>query len=140
MTSTRITSSPAPEDLFGRAIAARLSAGADDLPRDISERLRASRTQALAQRKREIAQTVVVESGGSAVLGLQGWWQRGLAVVPLLLLTIGLLTIGLTQEERRTAELAEVDAALLTDDLPPAAYTDPGFAQFLKANAAAAHQ
>lgn len=140
MTSTRITSSPTPEDLFGRAIAARLSAGADDLPRDISERLRASRTQAIAQRKREMAHTVLVDSGGSAVLGLQGWWQRALAVVPLLLLTIGLLTIGLTQEERRTAELAEVDAALLTDDLPPAAYTDPGFAQFLKANAAAAHQ
>ncbi|WP_295524412.1 DUF3619 family protein [uncultured Pseudacidovorax sp.] len=140
MTSTRITSSPTPEDLFGRAIAARLSAGADDLPRDISERLRASRTRALAQRKREMAPTLVVDSAGSAALGLQGWWQRALAVVPLLLLTIGLLTIGLTQEERRTAELAEVDAALLTDDLPPAAYTDPGFAQFLKANAAAAHQ
>ena len=140
MTSTRMTSSSNPEDLFGRAIAARLSAGADDLPRDISERLRASRTRALSQRKREMAHTVVVEAGGSAILGLQGWWQRALAVVPLLLLTIGLLTIGLTQEERRTAELAEVDAALLTDDLPPAAYTDPGFAQFLKANAAAAHQ
>jgi hypothetical protein len=25
-----------------------------------------------------------------------------------------------------------VDAALLTDDLPPSAYADPGFAQFLK--------
>ena len=29
-------------------------------------------------------------------------------------------------------EVAEVDAAILTDDLPPSAYTDPGFAQFLK--------
>ena len=28
--------------------------------------------------------------------------------------------------------MAEVDAALLTDDLPPAAYADPGFVQFLK--------
>ena len=31
-------------------------------------------------------------------------------------------------------ELAEVDAALLTDALPPAAYADPGFLQFLKGN------
>jgi hypothetical protein len=28
--------------------------------------------------------------------------------------------------------LAEVDSALLIDDLPPAAYADPGFLQFLK--------
>jgi len=42
------------------------------------------------------------------------------------------MAISVIQEERRTDELAEVDSALLTDDLPPAAYTDPGFAQFLK--------
>jgi hypothetical protein len=29
-------------------------------------------------------------------------------------------------------DLAEIDSAILADDLPPAAYTDPGFAQFLK--------
>jgi hypothetical protein len=44
----------------------------------------------------------------------------------------GLIVITTLQEDNRTDELAEVDAALLTDDLPPAAYTDPGFAQFLK--------
>jgi Protein of unknown function (DUF3619) len=27
---------------------------------------------------------------------------------------------------------AEVDAAILADDLPPEAYRDPGFAEFLK--------
>jgi hypothetical protein len=32
-------------------------------------------------------------------------------------------------------ELAEVDTAILTDELPPNAYTDAGFAQFLKASA-----
>ena len=30
----------------------------------------------------------------------------------------------------------KVDAALLTDDLPPSAYADPGFVQFLKTSAA----
>jgi len=29
-------------------------------------------------------------------------------------------------------ELAEVDVALLTDVLPPAAFADPGFIEFLK--------
>ena len=40
--------------------------------------------------------------------------------------------INVVQDEKRAHELAEVDAALLTDDLPPAAYADPGFLQFLK--------
>jgi hypothetical protein len=37
------------------------------------------------------------------------------------------------QKEDRANELAEVDTALLTDDLPPSAYADPGFVQFLRA-------
>jgi hypothetical protein len=36
------------------------------------------------------------------------------------------------QDDNRAEELAAIDSALLTDDLPPAAYTDPGFAQYLK--------
>jgi hypothetical protein len=48
-------------------------------------------------------------------------------------LAAGLVLIHTVQSERRANELAEVDAALLTDDLPPAAYADPGFVQFLRA-------
>jgi hypothetical protein len=40
--------------------------------------------------------------------------------------------IHILGNDNRAKELAEIDAAILTDDLPPAAYTDPGFAQFLK--------
>jgi hypothetical protein len=36
------------------------------------------------------------------------------------------------QNEHRSIELASIDAELLTDDLPPDAYTDPGFLVFLK--------
>jgi hypothetical protein len=43
-----------------------------------------------------------------------------------------LLTINMVLDEFRANEVAEVDAALLTDDLPPTAYTDPGFVHFLK--------
>jgi hypothetical protein len=33
---------------------------------------------------------------------------------------------------QRARELAEIDVAILVDDLPPDAYADPGFSQFLK--------
>jgi len=46
---------------------------------------------------------------------------------------VGLLTINSLQKDNFVLELAEVDSALLTDDLPPDAFSDPGFVQFLKA-------
>lgn len=80
----------------------------------------------------------VVNSGGSAALtwgsddGLS-WWARIGSVVPLIALVVGLLAINSIQNDKRAQEVAEVDVALLTDELPPAAFADPGFVQFLKA-------
>lgn len=126
------------QDRFGLRIAARLSDAADDLPYDISERLRAARAQALGKRKVSIIHTAtsVAVSGGAATLTFGNeylsWWDRVVAALPLLALVLGLIAISIIQNDNRTTELAEIDAALLTDDLPPTAYTDPGFAQFLK--------
>jgi hypothetical protein len=52
-------------------------------------------------------------------------------------LVAGLLVISVVQDDDRASELADVDSALLADDLPPAAYADPGFAQFLKSDSSA---
>ena len=125
------------QDQFGRRVAARLAAATLELPHDITERLRAARVQALAQRKIAALQAAgpVQVSGGQATLGgdeRPGWWHRLASALPLVALVAGLVTIHVVQNDRRASELAEVDAALLTDDLPPAAYTDPGFVQFLK--------
>ena len=55
------------------------------------------------------------------------------AALPLVALVAGLVLIHTILNDIRASDVAEVDAALLTDDLPPAAYADPGFVQFLKA-------
>jgi hypothetical protein len=126
------SASDAAEARFGQRIAAHLSAGTDAMPHDISERLRVARAQAVLRRKQtDRPATVVVGTGGAALLG-SVWWNRFGAVLPLVALVVGLVSISVWQEDQRFKELAEVDSALLTDDLPPAAYTDPGFAQFLK--------
>jgi hypothetical protein len=127
-------------DRFGRHLAARLSMGTAELPYEITERLRAARTQAMARRKlvssANTAPAVLAAGGGTATLGFGddnvSWWNRIASALPLLVLAAGLVTIHVVQNERRASEVAEVDAALLTDDLPPSAYADPGFAQFLK--------
>jgi hypothetical protein len=125
------------EDRFGRQIAARLSEGTADLPHDISERLRASRMQALAHRKVARTQTaaVVASSAGAAALtfGNEGlsWWGRIASAVPIVVLAVGMVAINVVQNNSRTVEVAKMDTALLTDNLPPAAYMDPGFLQYL---------
>lgn len=133
MTTTDVLSAQK-ADRFGRAVAARLSAGTEELDYAVGERLRAARIRALEMRKLEpVHVPVLVGRGGAATLG-EGLslWNRIASVLPVLALAAGLVLIHSIQNERRASEIAEVDAALLTDDLPPSAYADPGFVQFLK--------
>jgi hypothetical protein len=127
-------------DQVGQAIARQLNDHALDLPHDISERLRVARMQALSQRKLEPVRvlapqlvTAIGSSMGKLDEGLN-LWSRLASVLPLIALIFGLATIHVLQNEFRANEIAQIDAELLTDDLPPAAYTDPGFLIFLKSN------
>jgi hypothetical protein len=124
---------------FGLRVASRLSEAADGVPHDIAERLRVAREQAL-QRARAARVAVPVGVGaaqvssqGSVALGsTDSWWVRLASILPLLLLVSGFLLIGHLHEQADIHAAAEVDAALLADDLPPEAYGDPGFLAFLK--------
>ena len=127
------------QNRFALKATSYLSAGTADLPYDNSERLRAARVQAVSKRKMAQSQSVtsVISVGSGAALawggdeGLSGWSRIAL-VFPLIALVVGLLTINAVQIDNRAQEVAEVDAALLIDELPPAAFADPGFVQFLK--------
>ena len=139
MTNSSQNRSDILQDRFALKAASYLSAGTSDLPYDISERLRAARVQAVSKRKVAKTRTAssVVSSGHSAALTWGGedgmsLWSRIGSVVPLIALVVGLLAINSIQNDNRAQEVAEVDAALLTDELPPSAFSDPGFVQFLK--------
>ncbi|MFO1220257.1 MAG: DUF3619 family protein [Burkholderiaceae bacterium] len=117
----------------------RLSATADELPHDITERLRVAREQALdrarALRKLSAAPAALVaaQAGGAAVLaGPPSWWLRLASALPVVVLVGGLLFIQHRYNQEQISAAAEVDAALLVDELPPQAYSDPGFAEYLR--------
>jgi hypothetical protein len=129
------------QDQFGLRIAAQLNSASLALPHDITERLRAARTRAVAARLKPQARlqisTAVVHQNGAAMLNFGGdeglnIWSRVASFLPLIALVAGLALIQNIMDDDRANELAEVDSALLIDDLPPAAYADPGFLQFLK--------
>ena len=72
-------------------------------------------------------------SQGSVALGQPpSGWLRLASVLPLILLVLGLVMIQHLHDQAEIHAAAEVDAALLADDLPPEAYGDPGFVIFLK--------
>ena len=130
------------EASFGLRLAARLSEGADRLPHDVTERLRHARDTALTRRlavASALTEAAAVAGSSSATLSLGGGSSRGrsgwaslTAIVPLVALVGGLYLIGHFHAREQIAAAAEIDAALLSDDLPPAAYSDPGFVEFLK--------
>lgn len=128
------------QDLLGLSIATRLLGSTQDLPHDITERLRVARMQALAKRrvlKSQLVQSASFNANGTAAVNYDGrddrsLWNRIASILPLLALIVGLMTIAIVAENNWTSDIAEIDAELLTDDLPPDAYTDSGFVQFLR--------
>jgi Protein of unknown function (DUF3619) len=121
-------------DQFGRASAALLSKGA--LPNEIKDRLYAARMKAIALKKPEKVRVqklaLASPSGNWSSGSSNGVWDTIGWVAPLAVLVFGLIGIAQWQDNSRINDIAEVDAALLTDDVPPDAYADSGFMAFLK--------
>ena len=61
------------------------------------------------------------------------WAWRLASALPLVVLLAGLWGISAWFKQEQVQAAAEVDVALLSDDLPPAAYADPGFEEYLRA-------
>jgi hypothetical protein len=102
----------------------------------VAERLRAARERALALKKPERVPAfgwARITSGGGLADGYGGYGDFLLRVLlPTLLLIAGLFGIYSWQQEQRAADIEELDAQLLTDDLPIDAYLDRGFEAWLK--------
>lgn len=126
------------EARFALRVAARLHERARDVEPDIAERLRVAREQALGRARelrtaeRQAAGTVAAAGNAAALGGGSSWWVRIASIAPFVALVIGLMLIDQWQTQSQIEAAAEVDSALLADDLPPDAYSDPGFAEFLK--------
>ncbi len=101
----------------------------------VAERLRAARERALERRRiapepspvlaRAGAESIIEGFGGTAGFSLR-------MTLAALLLVAGLAGIYKFQLDQRAAEVEELDAMLLTDDLPIDAYLDRGFEAWLK--------
>ena len=135
---TSSTATTADMDLWGRTLAAQLDVASQNLGHDIGERLRVARQMALKTRpmpQRLLRHSLALQANGTLSRqpdeGLN-LWRILASALPLLALVSGLMFIQALQQDLAESDIASLDSALLLDELPPDAYTDPGFVQFLK--------
>lgn len=66
------------------------------------------------------------------------WGLKLASLLPVMALVAGLWGVQHYHQIEKVEAAADVDTALLSDDLPPDAYADPGFAEFLRHDTAPA--
>ncbi len=107
----------------------------DNLPASTTERLASARKTAVSRKKAHVAvrvsQHAVAGNAGNFFSAHFAWFNRVGVAVPLLVLVAGLAGIYQYEEQQRIAEIAELDAAVLSDELPVTAYLDTGFNAYL---------
>jgi len=149
------------EARFALRLTARLDDASQTVGHDVSERLRVARMQAVAAaRQVRVPEMAMVPASATvapqwqaATAGAAGspgfarhidhgrrledrptaWGWRIASALPIIALVAGLWGIHWWQRQQQVDAAADIDMALLSDDLPPAAYADPGFEEFLRA-------
>ena len=122
---------------FAYKVRHALNERADALPAATLDSLAAARQIAISRKKKDAPTRVLVTSGvlaGHAGMFFEqplSWLGRLGVAAPLVLGAA--LFVGLYQsaQQQRATDLAEIDAAVLADELPLAAYLDHGFNAYL---------
>jgi Protein of unknown function (DUF3619) len=121
------------EAQFALRVRQQLNLGAQ-VDAGVAAKLRAAREQALARHRPQPQAGLALAGGALGQLG----GVRGLSLrvlLPLTVLGIAFVTTYAWQQTQRVAEIEELDAQLLSSDLPIDAYLDQGFAAWLKRRA-----
>ena len=127
---------------FSHKICRALDENAASLPATTVNKLAAARRVALGRKKPEaaVARAFVLAPAGGPAFGPQRTspverrvppLRRFMRLLPILALVGGVAVIAYWENLQRAAELADIDAAMLNDELPLNAYLDHGFNAYL---------
>jgi len=122
---------------FAYKVRHALNESADKLPPSTLEKLASARKVALFRKKKESGLRIFVPSNllaanaGNFFSQPFFWLARMGLLLPLVILVVGLASIYQFEQQRRIDDTAEMDAAVLADELPLSAYLDHGFHAYL---------
>jgi len=122
-----------PEHELAAKIVQHLDYGVDHLDAATRERLLAARGVALARYRERPEPVLGLAWAGQAVARVREYrFHDARHVIAIAALIIGLIGFAYWQSMGAVNELADIDASLLTDELPINAYLDKGFDSWLK--------
>ncbi|RKP43703.1 DUF3619 family protein [Trinickia fusca] len=128
---------------FAQRICRALDENTASLPTSTLDKLATARRTALARKKPEPVAApafapVLAHAGGSfgtpradAPRERVSPLRRLARAWPLVALVVGVVVVAYWEDVQRAKELADIDAAMLSDDLPLNAYLDHGFNAYL---------
>lgn len=121
---------------FAYKVRRAMTESTENIPQTTLDRLASARALALSKQKEEVPVAVLafggILAGNNGTSISQKSWVKKLALaLPILALIIGLYGIYEHEQQQQINDLAEIDAAVLVDELPPDAYVDNGFNAYL---------
>lgn len=119
------------ESELARGITRRLDAGLDSIDPHALARLRAAREIAVAAMERRPALALAPQSASTARPGVLHYFNPRY-LLPAAALLLAIVGTVYWQQSQQNDEMADIDAKLLSGDLPIDAYLDKGLDAWLK--------
>lgn len=122
---------------FAYKVRRALNESAENIPESTLNRLSNARKIALSRKKQEssiaifASKEILAGNSGFSFQGPNSWFGKLGVALPMLVLIVGLFGIYEYEQKQRINDLADIDAAVLVDELPPDAYLDTGFTAYL---------
>ena len=127
---------------LARIVRGALDESTERLPPRHVHRLAAARAAALAHARSvenfprtthaAVRAAHLREAGSTGTQPPRLLWRLAAVVVPIVLVAAGLFGISVLDTKLRADDLADLDAAMLADEVPIAAYADRGFGVYLR--------
>lgn len=123
-------------DLAGAAFARALRQGEQAVPHDIRERLRVARLAAVHAHQRALARQAAQDEASTIARRRQSpfsGWRKALAALPIAAAAgIGAIFMQGAVSEDVPHQQVETDLHILSSEVPPSAFADPAFGEYLK--------
>ncbi|GAB3544621.1 DUF3619 family protein [Noviherbaspirillum agri] len=122
---------------FAYKIRHALNEDLDNIPAPTREKLASARKTALSRKKKRtpimafIPQQIFAGQSGGFFSAPASWLNRMGLAIPLIVLAVGLVGLYEFEHDRHINDTAEIDVAVLADELPLSAYLDHGFNAYL---------
>jgi hypothetical protein len=122
---------------FAYKVRHALNENLDILPASTANRLASARKIALSRKKNDAplhmlaSQRALAGQIGNFFNEPLSWIGRMGLAIPVIVVVIGLIGIYQAEQQQRISEIADIDVAVLADELPLTAYLDHGFNAYL---------